>query len=59
MPDSTEIHAIAVAALPSVIIKCAFDSLENDESKEQMFARKSWVIAREMMDLRMRYEMNR
>ena len=59
MPDSTDIHAIAVAALPSVISRCAADTLENGESIEQMLARKSWAIAREMIDQRMRYEMNR
>lgn len=39
----------AIAALPSVIAKCASDSLASGEPIEDMFARKAYRIADAMM----------
>lgn len=57
MANSNEIHEVAKIALPLVMDIYRHDIPNADETHEEMFARKSWNVARAMMELRMRYEM--
>lgn len=49
-PGMSTLQWYAGQALPGVIETCARDTLKGEETREQLFARKAFAVARAMMD---------